>query len=174
LQPSPRSGVPGRARSNGGISRHRSGDAESRPLLREDDRGRRTRRQDAAGLAAAFAARAKVVLDAKVTAERLSATDEATLLAQIDAWGSDWRTQSVTRRATIVTRKTWPSRASTATSACSSPRAGDRSPNPGVVKVTKLKYTYSDCECGPGWLKKSLPNRAMAMYTNAKTSPVST
>ena len=49
------------------------------------------------------------------------------------------RTQSVTRRATSVTRKTCPSSASSTVSACGSPTDGERSPKPSVVSATKLK-----------------------------------
>jgi hypothetical protein len=45
----------------------------------------------------------------------------------------------VTSRATSVTRNTWPISASITVSACGSPTAGDRSPNPSVVSATKLK-----------------------------------
>ena len=53
--------------------------------------------------------------------------------------GSSCRTQSVTRRATSVTRKTWPNNASSTVSAWGSPTAGERSPKPSVVNATKLK-----------------------------------
>ena len=52
--------------------------------------------------------------------------------------GAPCRTHSVTRRATIVTRKIWPRSASIAVSACGRPTEGDRSPKPSVVSVTKL------------------------------------
>jgi hypothetical protein len=45
----------------------------------------------------------------------------------------------VTRRATSVTRKIEPSRASMTVMACGNPTAGERSPKPSVVSATKLK-----------------------------------
>jgi hypothetical protein len=49
------------------------------------------------------------------------------------------RTHSVTSRATRVTRKTWPSSASSAVRAWGSPTAGERSPKPRVVSVTEAE-----------------------------------
>ena len=54
-------------------------------------------------------------------------------------WSSLCRTQSVTSRATSVTRKICPHSASSTVSACGSPTDGERSPNPSVVSATKLK-----------------------------------
>ena len=50
-----------------------------------------------------------------------------------------WRPQTVTSRATIVTRKICPVSASSTVSPCGRPTAGERSPKPSVVSVTKLK-----------------------------------
>ena len=66
-----------------------------------------------------------------------------------------WRTQSVTSRATSVTRKIWPVSASSTAAACAADR-GREIAEPESRQRDEAVVHEPDCECGPSCAKNDL------------------